>query len=176
MALVDRDKLMRIGRVSGAHGLEGALRAVPDAEGSDFYLDRKALFVDSQRGLQHFAVKSWRGGKGDWVIELEGLATRDAAEAMRGAELLLDESSLRPLDAREYFQHDLVGCEVVTDAGQYLGRVQEILEAGPQQLLVVREGQRELLLPMLESVIGEVDVKARKIRATPPPGLLELNP
>ena len=50
-----------------------------------------------------------------------------------------------------------------------------ILEIGPQQILVVRDGKREHLLPMLDSVIEAVDLKARRIRVKPPPGLLELN-
>jgi 16S rRNA processing protein RimM len=173
--LLDRDRLMRIGVVSGAHGMEGALRAVPETDDADYYRDRREIFVDSERGLQHFSVKEWRGGRAEWVIVLEGLDTRDQAEAMRGAELLLDDSTLRPLAEDEYFQHDLVGCEVVTDAGQALGRVKAILEIGQQKMLVVRDGKREHLLPMLGSVIEAVDLKARRIRVKPPPGLLELN-
>jgi 16S rRNA processing protein RimM len=175
MPLLDRDRLMRIGVVTGAHGMEGALRAAPETNDADYYRDRRELFVDSERGLQHFGVKNWRGAQGEWVIELEGLVTRGAAEAMRGAELLLDDATLRPLAENEYFQHDLAGCEVVTDTGQVLGRVKAILEIGPQQLLVVRDGKREHLLPMLGSVIEAVDLKARRIRVKPPPGLLELN-
>ena len=175
MPLLDRDRLMRIGVVTGAHGMDGALRAAPETNNPDYYRDRRELFVDSERGLRRFGVKNWRGGQGEWVLELEGLETRGAAEAMRGAELLLDDSALRPLAEDEYFQHDLVDCEVVTDAGQALGRVKAILEIGPQQILVVRDGKREHLLPMLDSVIEAVDLKARRIRVKPPPGLLELN-
>jgi 16S rRNA processing protein RimM len=175
MSLVDRDRLTRIGRVTGAHGLDGALRAAPEADDADYYQDRTEVFVDSERGLQRFTVRHWRSTAKEWLIELEGLANRDQAEALRGAELLLGEESLRPLAEDEYFQHDLIGCEVVTGEGRRLGTVAGILEAGPQQLLVVREGAREHLLPMVGPVIEAVELESRRIRVRPPPGLLELN-
>jgi 16S rRNA processing protein RimM len=180
VALVDRERLTRIGVVVGAHGMRGALRVTQQTDDADYYTDRDWVYIDSEEGLRRFAVRAWNGGAGAWVLHLEGVGSRAEAERLKGGELLLEESRLRPLAEGEYFQHDLTGCRVVDEAGAPLGRVRSVMEGGGQMLLEValeevRESENPLLLPMTEAVILSVEIGERRIRVRPPPGLLELN-
>ncbi|MEE8554597.1 MAG: PRC-barrel domain-containing protein, partial [bacterium] len=68
-----------------------------------------------------------------------------------------------------------IGCAVVDESGAQLGRVAELIIGTAQDVLLVREGRREILLPLVREVVAEVDLQRRTIRVTPPPGLLELN-
>ena len=173
MALLDRDRLTCIGRIVGAHGMDGALRVKPETDDPAFYTGQRRIYVDAEEGLRRHDVSLWRGSGTEWVLALRGVETRDAAERLKGGEVLLDDSALKPLEEGEYFQHDLVGCVVVDEAGRLLGSVAGVVEAGGETLLDVREGQRAVMLPMVETVIRSVDVKARRIVASPPAGLIE---
>src|SRR3972149_3652627 len=104
------------------------------------------------------------GGPGEWVLTLQGLDTRDAAERLKGGELLLDDRALRPLAEGEYFQHDLIGCAVEDEQGAALGRVTGVMEAGERALLEVSDGTRAFALPMTEAVILSVEIAQRRIR------------
>jgi 16S rRNA processing protein RimM len=104
-------------------------------------------------------------------MTLEGLDDRGAAEAYGGALVLLEDSRLRPLEPGEYFQHDLIGCEVETLAGRPLGQVNSIMQTGANDVLVV--GEKSLMVPMLADVVKGVDLQSRLIRIEPLPGLLE---
>jgi 16S rRNA processing protein RimM len=173
LAPLDRDRLTRIGRIVGAHGLNGAVRVRPETDDPASYFADGQVYVDSEEGLRRFRVRNWTPGA-EWIVTLDGLDSREAAERLKGGELLLDEIRLRPLAEGEYFQHDLPGCEVLDRQGRRLGSVAGIVEVGGQALLDVRDGPRALMLPMVEAVILSVDVQARRIVAQPPPGSLEV--
>ena len=175
MALLERDRLMRIGVIVGAHGLQGALRVAPETNDERYYTERPLVYVDADEGLRRYPVRAWSAGRGEWLIELEGVRSREQAERLRGGELLLDEQDLRPLAEGEYFQHDLIGCAVIDEQGAALGRVTGVMEAGGGALLQVADGPRAFVLPMVEAVILAVEIEARRIRVRPPPGLLEPN-
>jgi len=153
--------------------MEGALRVKAETDDPAYYAGRKQVYVDADAGLRRFEVDSWRGSGAEWVLTLRGLDSRAAAETLKGGELLLDESALKPLGEGEYFQHDLLGCDVFDEQGRRLGRVAGVVDVGEQALLDVRDGSRAVMLPMVEVVIRAVDIAARRIVARPPPGLIE---
>ncbi|MCZ6552564.1 MAG: ribosome maturation factor RimM [SAR324 cluster bacterium] len=174
-ALLDRDRLTQVGTITGSHGVRGGLKAIPETDTPEYYVSSRAVYVDSEEGLRRFAVASWQEAGGRWIISLEGLVSREEADRLKGGLLLLDEASLRPLATDEFFRHDLIGCAVVDESGAQLGRVAELIIGTAQDVLLVREGRREILLPLVREVVAEVDLQRRTIRVTPPPGLLELN-
>ena len=101
-------------------------------------------------------------------MTLEGVTDRDTALTFKGAEVLLDEDDLRPLEEGEYFLDDLVGCRVEDLAGTPLGRVRGVIE---NEVLEVTTDAGETLVPMTDEVIRQVDTEARTIRIAPLPGL-----
>src|SRR5262245_52672235 len=132
MALIDREKLVCIGRVADAHGLAGELKVQAVTNDPGYYMDLGALYLDTPWGLRHMKVAGMRGRNGGWVVRLEGLTDRTAAEALRGAEVLVEAGQVKPLGEDEYFTRDLVGCRVVTVTGQDVGRVTDVLETAAQ--------------------------------------------
>ena len=133
---------------------------------------------DSQGQIDEYelrlSVQAARPFKGGLIIRFEGVEDRNAAEQLRGRTLLLAVDDVRPLDAGEYFLHDLGGLEVRTTAGEVIGRVVEVYEAGPSHFLEVDDGERERLIPFTGQIVREVDMKAGTIVIEPIPGLLDV--
>lgn len=102
-------------------------------------------------------------------MKFEGTDSRDDAEALRGA-LFVPSDRVRELDADEYWPHDLVGCALVTAAGDEVGEVSRVVPGAAQDLLVV--GAEEKLIPMVKDIVISVDIEGRRIVIDPPEGLL----
>jgi len=173
MVLIDRERLVCIGKVLDAHGTDGELKVKPFTDTPSYYESRAAVIVDAGKGLHSHAVRKIRNAGALWVVALEGVADREAALALKGAELLLDASELRPLEEGEYFLDDLIGCEVEDLEGMRLGRVRGVIETGANDVLEVATDDGETLVPMTAEVVRQVDVAARRIRIAPLPGLFD---
>ena len=143
------------------------------------YAEGRALRVGDPEGHaaepeQDLTVVSVRPFKGGLIARFEGLADRNAAEAVRGRTLLVPAEDVRPLEPDEFFLHDLAGLEVRTPAGVRLGKVTEVYERGPGYLLAVDDGERELLIPFSSQMVREVDIQNGVITIDPIAGLLDL--
>jgi 16S rRNA processing protein RimM len=112
-------------------------------------------------------------GRGFVLLELDGVGDRTAAEALRGARLLVRAEDLPPAAPDEFYWHEVVGCRVETTAGRALGIVEEVLATGLNDVWVVRDGEREHLIPVIADVVRSIDTGARRIVIEPLPGLLD---
>ena len=112
--------------------------------------------------------------KGDWVLKFQGIDSIDAAQRFRRADLWVPLVSRGALGEGEFFQSDLIGCQVVEQAtGERVGVVEGWQQYGGPPLMEVRHGGREVLIPFVSSAC-EVDVAAGTIRVNLPAGLLDL--
>ena len=173
MELVDRDKLTLIGLVGQPHGIRGDLKVFPQTDQPAFYEACKSIYLATREGLKRYQVKRLKIQDRHWLLSLEGVMDRNSAEALKGAELLIEDTQLAPLGEMEYFRHDLVGCRMETMEGETLGEVTGIIETGANDVLVVEKGAESLMVPMTREVIGKVDIESRIIRIHPLPGLLD---
>lgn len=114
--------------------------------------------------------------RGGLVFKFRGVDSISDAEALEGAEVRIPFEARRKLDENEYYQDDLVGCEVVERAtGRKLGVVSGWREyGGPPLLEVEREGE-PLLIPFARAICVEIDPAGRRISVELPEGLAELN-
>jgi 16S rRNA processing protein RimM len=76
--------------------------------------------------------------------------------------------------AKSYLVKDLAGCQVMTDEGECLGILMDVLPSGGHDIFVIQQGLRELLVPALKSVVSEINLKEKRITVSLPPGLREI--
>jgi len=107
------------------------------------------------------------------VLKFAGVDSIESGEALRAAEVCIDEADAVDLDEDEYFDWELEGCEVETVEGESLGTVREVLRTGGTEVLVIDGSERELMIPFAESICTEVDVEGKRLIVDPPEGLLE---
>ncbi len=164
-----REGFTAVGRVLRPHGIRGELRvAAFHPSGVNLQPGRRVWI-----GERAFRIRRARPDRDAWLLALEGLENRNDAESLRGALLEVPDEELLRDDEDSFFVFELVGLEVVTDEGERLGEVVEVLATGANDVFVVREGDRELLIPAIGDVVREVDLKARRLTITPLPGLLD---
>jgi 16S rRNA processing protein RimM len=161
--------LVRIGKVVRAVGLKGHL-GVAGSDGALGELERISL----RRGESEpetVRVEEARPQGRIWAVKVEGVSDRTAAEALVGAEVLAPRDELGDAGEGRHLWADLEGLEVVTVAGEAVGRVTGLYETGAVDVLIVKGARGEKLVPLAPYVT--VDREARRIVVDPPDGLLD---
>ena len=123
---------------------------------------------------QEYTIKSLRWHGGDLLVALEELPDRTAVEIFRNIMVHMKSEDMPEPPEGEYYTHQLVGLEVVTDQGEKLGRIKEVLFTGANDVYLVESaGGKELLLPAIDQVVLEIDLEARVAKVHIIPGLLD---
>jgi len=157
--------LLAVGRVARAHGIRGRVLLVPyNAESTGLERIRRIWLS----GREYEVSRAERVNLG-YLVALKGITDRDAADALRGQEAQVDRNELPPFEAGEVYAVDLIGFEVADAAGNIHGVVEDLEEAGPQDLLRLKGGA---LVPL--GLVQEVVEEARRIVIEVPEGLFEL--
>jgi 16S rRNA processing protein RimM len=160
-----------VGRIVKAHGLGGEVRveSMSDIPGRFAQLD--IVYLRPPRGEGRFVrITGLREhtGKHQLLLQLEGVADRTAAEKLRGATLCIRPEDSPPLPEGQFYEHQIIGLEVVTTAGRSLGPVTEIHRTGANDVYATRV----CLIPAIPDVIKEIDLSAGRILIEAIPGLL----
>jgi 16S rRNA processing protein RimM len=154
-----------MGRVLGAHGIKGALMVASFCEPPRRLLSYPNWWL--RRGDEPRAVTLLRGQdstKG-LIVELDGIEDRDAANALKGTEIAIERALLPALRKGQYYWTDLEGLRVVNQDDSDLGRVDHLFDNGAHPILVVRDGERERMIPfVLDRHVLDVDLDAGVIR------------
>ena len=110
------------------------------------------------------------------ILKFKGVDTISDAEKLAGADVAIPFEQRAALDDDEYYESDLIGCEVVDAAGLPLGVVTDFEETGAAPLLTVKtQSGDDLLIPFAKSICTAIDPANRRITVNPPDGLLDLN-
>lgn len=165
----DPDQRIVMAQVGAPHGVRGAVRLTVFAE-DPFVLKRYNPFeTDDGRSFKLKSLKET--GKGI-VAEIEGIADRDAAAALRGRTLSVPRARLPRPDEDEFYHVDLVGLEARLVSGGVLGRVRGVADFGAGDVLEIH-GDQVVVVPFTQEAVPEVDIAGGFVVIDPPPGLLE---
>jgi len=107
------------------------------------------------------------------LVHFEGIDTREEVETFRNQDLFVSAEDRPPLPEGEYYLHELIGMQVITDEGATIGVLSEMIETGATNVYVIRrEGQSDVLIPATDEVILKIDVKNKTMRVHLIEGLL----
>jgi 16S rRNA processing protein RimM len=185
---------LEIGTIVAPQGLEGELRVLSVSDFPERFQKRGIRGIQGTQGGEIREITLLRGrglpGKNVYVIKLEGVESREQAEALRGYKLWANKLEKPRLKADEYHVSELVNLEVYHHlTGEKIGVVVDILWAGNDILAVQLEANlasvkkkspssdsgARALVPFVKEIVPLVDLKAARIEISPPPGLLEIN-
>jgi len=150
-------KYLLIGQVRAPRGIRGELKVWVNLTDAEQLEALREVYLGDD--LVRFEVKRARLMAGQLLLRLSGIEDRNAAERWPGAPVYVLKEAL-PLGEDEYYYHQIEGLNVITDEGETLGRVTEILTAGANDVYVVQGSEGEILLPAIKQVILRVDPEA----------------
>ena len=160
--------LLEIGVVARPHGVRGQVKLRLHNPGSTALLAaaQRVRLVPPDGGGGHWRELEVISAAGELrIVRFAGVEDREAAEGLRGARVQLPRHVLEPVEEGQYYYEDLVGCVVVDEAGEEVGTVHALFEAGASDVLVIRQGTMERYVPLVEQWIVEVDLERRRILA-----------
>lgn len=155
---------MEVGVLGRAHGVRGQIKLHLHNPASAALEDgqrRVTLVTDEGEHERDLVVTAAVGEQ--LVVRLQGVEDRDAAEALRGARVLVERDSLAPPGEDECYYVDLIGCRVVDELEGEVGLVHDVFEAGASDVLVVRHEGQERYVPLVEQWVVSVDLEGRRI-------------
>lgn len=160
-----------MGRIVRPHGVHGALVVEADKDTFHSVIPSQVIYLGPQKMPE--TVRSMRPHRGRFIVRMEGCNDRKSAESWRGLELFIPFGDAEPLGEDEYYHWQIIGLTVQTEDGRGLGRLEQIIDTGANDVYLVRtESGEELLLPAIQSVIREVDLAGKKLVVHLLPGLI----
>jgi 16S rRNA processing protein RimM len=169
----DEDPIL-VGTVVRPHGLTGEVVVEVWSDAPDRFRAGRTMTAQLPGGgIRSVTIAASRPFGRRLLTRFEGVATRDDAEALRDAELLIPRRDVAPLPPGRHYRFELVGLTVRTRAGEDLGQVVEVFATGSNDVIVVRGPAGEILLPAIDSVLLEVSPERGELRVEVPPGLLD---
>jgi len=166
-----------VGRITRPHGVYGELAVEVRTDDPELRLAAGAVLETEPAAAGPLTISGTRWHSGRLLVRFADVRDRTAAEALRGALLLVDSADLEDLpDPDSYRDHQLVGLTVVDPDGTAVGSVSDVLHHGQDLLVVAGSGERagaEILIPFVGAIVTEVDLEAGVVRVDPPAGLLD---
>ena len=166
---------LMVGEIVAPFGLKGEAKVRLSTDFPDRFARLRQVCLRLPDGTTRlWDVETARHHKEQVLLKLKGVNRIEDVELLRDAQVLIRATEAVRLPANEYYIHDLVGCEVVTEAGRVLGLLTGVLrgDAKAHDVYVIGEGKSEVMLPAIREIVREVDMLKRRIVVTPTPGLL----
>jgi 16S rRNA processing protein RimM len=164
-----------VGRIGRPHGVRGEVTVEVRTDDPDLrFVPGAVLRTDpADRGPVTVTRAHWHGTT--LLLSLEGVDSREAAEAVRNTELLVDVADLPEIeDPDSFYDHQLVGLAVRLPDGSVLGEVSAVRHEAQDLLVVRRRGAGDVLVPFVAAIVPTVDLDGGFVEVEPPEGLLDL--
>ena len=149
---------IEIGKVLKAQGIKGEVKLACYLDDASMLHNVKQLYI----GSQTYTVAHFRADGAFCYVLLNGVADRNAAEALRNWTVFADKESVSVSDGR-YFVDDLVGCTVTLENGKIVGTVNEVLQNGAADVFVCEGMEGEIMFPFLKDLVLSVNVGSKQI-------------
>lgn len=163
------ESTVAVGRITRAHGVQGELAVLVISEVPGRFADGETVWLEDGRTL---TVESSRPHKDRLLVRFREVQTREQAEALQRALLVVPESLSPELPEGSWWDHRIVGCAIETDTGRALGTVHDVIHTAANDVWsAVDDEGTETLIPVLRDVILDVDMDAKRIVVREIPGL-----
>lgn len=163
-----------VGRVTRAHGVKGEVAVMVLTEVGERFDAGGVVYLDDGRPL---TVAASRAHRGRMLVTFEGVLDRDAADELVQRNLVVPESESPPLPEGSYWDHQLIGSEVVTKSGRSLGVLRDVIHTPANDVWsAIDEDGTETLVPAIGDVVASVDVEAKRVIVREVPGLTAPEP
>jgi 16S rRNA processing protein RimM len=166
--------MIAVGRITKSVGLKGEVRVAMLTDSPERFTRLKSVWCGTEEATAvRFSILSMRIEPSAVVLKLKEIDSRTLADEHRGEYLFVEAKDTVAPGRGSYFIHDIIGMKVVTEAGEEVGNVRDVMELPANDVWVVTSGTKEILIPAIKEVIRLVDLKGRSVVIRPLEGMLE---
>ncbi|CAL2070301.1 MULTISPECIES: ribosome maturation factor RimM [Streptomyces] len=164
-----------VARIGRAHGIKGEVTVEVRTDEPELRLAPGAVLATDPAATGPLTIETGRVHSGRLLLRFAGVTDRTGAEALRNTLLIADvDPEEMPEGEDEYYDHQLMDLDVVTEDGVEVGRITEISHLPSQDLFIVeRPDGTEVMIPFVEEIVAEIDLEEQRAVITPPPGLID---
>ncbi len=170
----DKEKYFCLGKVLKTHSYKGELVFLLDSDEPEYYKDLKMIFINMDQSLVPWFIEEIEIKDDLAIVKLEDVEEQDHAREFVNRELYLPVNKLKPLKEKMFYFHEVIGFKVVDKNHGEIGFVEEILQRPEQELIRIMKGKKEILVPLSDSMIDDVDRGNKILYLDTPSGLIEL--
>jgi 16S rRNA processing protein RimM len=168
------DQCFQLGVVLKPHGLKGELYISLDTDYPEDYQEMESVFMLQNGKLVPFFIEHIQLKNKEALVKFEDVEDKEGALSLRGNTLHLPLTDLPELTGNQFYFHEIDGFKIEDTEKGMLGIVKEVFEAGHQDLIGMEYQGKEVLIPINDEVILDVDRNNKLLRVSLPEGLLEL--
>ena len=165
---------LSIGQIVNIHGVHGEVKIYPLTDDMNRFKKLTELYVEAKGELKAYEIESVKFLSSTVVIKLKGVDTVEAAQALRNLYVKIERNKAVKLPKHSYFICDLIGVLVFDVDGNCLGEVSDVMHTGSNDVYVVKNEKKEILVPALKSIILDVDMEKRTMLVDLPEGLMDI--
>ena len=164
-----------LGYVAKLHGFKGEVSLFLDVTNPDDYETLDAVFIEINGQLSPFFIESFKlKNKGFAAVKFEGVNSENDARILLRKNLFLPAQILPKLSGKNFYDHEVVGFTVVDESYGEVGKIESVIDLQVNPLLQIMNGTKEVLIPLVEGVVQNVDRKKKIMTVKAPAGLIEL--
>ncbi|NEN25436.1 16S rRNA processing protein RimM [Cryomorpha ignava] len=174
--IISKDNCFQLGYISKTQGFKGGLIAFFDVDDTRKYAKLGHILVELNGVLTPFFLETVNLKDKNFVhLKIEGVDNQDAANELAGNDIYLPLEDLPKLKDDAYYLHDLIGMTVIDATQGEVGIVEKVLDYNNNPLLQVMQNTDEILIPLIDNFVKQVDKKAKTIHIDVPEDLLDIN-
>ena len=163
---------LSIGQIVNTHGIKGEVKVFPLTDDASRFDKLKEIYIESKDELVKYQIESTKHLKNTVVLKLKGIDTMNDSELLRNLYIKVGRWDAVRLPKDSFFICDIIESEVFDIHGELLGKLKDVLQTGYNDVYVVKDDKREVLIPALKTVVKEIDLQNKKIIVDLPEGLI----
>ena len=172
--MTDKNDYFTLGHITKTVGMKGELAFFLDVDFPQKYKNLESVFVEINGDLLPFFISRIQIKKNTAMVFLEGIDNLERANELAKSTLFLPLKSLTPLKGKNFYFHEIIGFKVIDNTNGDIGTVDTILEFPQQNILQIKNGNKEILIPVRNEFIQKVDRENKIIEISAPNGLIDL--
>ncbi|MBQ2251129.1 MAG: 16S rRNA processing protein RimM [Lachnospiraceae bacterium] len=169
------ENLLRVGVITSTHGVRGEVKVFPTTDDMNRFKKLKTVILDTGKEHKTLNIESVKFFKNMVILKFKGFDNINDVEMWRQKDLLITRDQAVKLSPDENFIVDLIGLTVMTDEGEKLGVMKDVLQTGANDVYIVKMADgKEVLLPAIKDCILNVDLEKGEMLVHVLDGLLDL--
>ena len=167
------EDFFRVGVIANTHGIRGEVKIFPTTDDVKRFDYLKEAYIDAGKEKIKVEVSSVRYFKNLVIVKFKRIDNINDIERYKGKDLLVTRENALPLEEGEYYLADIIGANVYTEDGDLFGSLEDVIETGANLVYSVQHEGKEVLLPVIDDCVKEVNVEEKKVIVHIMKGLLD---